>query len=86
MEYVIQAQLNFDVKCKLNTSAITIINNGLLIYFTSTCPFNYCYYDTVTYNSTATLICLSSINDISVSFVYEWIGTDNLVISGLMVY
>ena len=43
MEYVIQAQLNFDVKCKLNTSAITIINNGLLIYFTSTCPFNYCY-------------------------------------------
>ena len=34
---------DFDVKCKLNTSAITIINNGLSIYFDSTCPFNYCY-------------------------------------------
>ena len=38
--------------------------------------------DTVTYNSTATLICLSSINNINVSFVYEWIGPANLVISG----
>ena len=37
---------------------------------------------TVTDDSTATLVCLSSINDISVSFVYEWTGTDNLVISG----
>ena len=37
---------------------------------------------TVTDNSTATLACLSSINDISFSFVYEWIGPDNLVISG----
>ena len=35
---------DFDVKCKLNTctSTITIINI-LLIYFDSTCPFNYCY-------------------------------------------
>ena len=38
--------------------------------------------DTVRDNSTATLVCLSSINDISVSFVYEWIGPDNLLISG----
>ena len=38
--------------------------------------------DTVTDKSTATLICLSSINSISVSFVYEWIWPDNLVISG----
>ena len=35
--------IDFDVKCKLNTSSITIINNGLLIYFYSTYPFNYCY-------------------------------------------
>ena len=35
--------IDFDVKCKLNTSSITIINNGLFIYFDSTCPFNYCY-------------------------------------------
>ena len=35
--------IDFDVKCKLNTSSITIINNELLIYFDSTCPFNYCY-------------------------------------------
>ena len=38
--------------------------------------------DTVTDDSTATLVCLSSISDISVSFVYEWTGPDNLVISG----
>ena len=38
--------------------------------------------DTVTYNSTATLVCLSSINNISVIVVYEWIGLDILVISG----
>ena len=38
--------------------------------------------DTVTDNSTATLVCSSSINDICFSFVYEWIGPDNLVISG----
>ena len=38
--------------------------------------------DTVTDNSTAILVCLSSINDISVSFVNKWIGPDNLVISG----
>ena len=36
--------------------------------------------DTVIDNNT--LVCLSSIEDISVSFVYEWIGPDNLVISG----
>ena len=34
---------HFDVKCKFNTSSISIVNNGLLIYFYSTCPFNYCY-------------------------------------------
>ena len=40
--------------------------------------------DTVTDDSTAILVCLSSISDIhvSVSFVYEWTGPDNLVISG----
>ena len=40
--------------------------------------------DTVTDDSTATLVCLSSIcnTGISVSFVYEWTGPDNLVISG----
>ena len=38
--------------------------------------------DTVTDDSTATLVCLSSIIDISVSFVYEWTGPDNLVIYG----
>ena len=45
-------------------------------------PINYCSNDTVTDNSTATLVCLSSINDISVSFVNEWTGPDNLLISG----
>ena len=38
--------------------------------------------DTVTDDSTAILVCLSSISDISVSFVYQWTGPDNLVISG----
>ena len=38
--------------------------------------------DTVTDYSIATLVCLSSISDISVSFVYKWTGPDNLVISG----
>ena len=38
--------------------------------------------DTVTDDSTATLLCLSSICDIRVSFVYEWTGLDNPVISG----
>ena len=36
----------------------------------------------MTDDSTATLLCLSSICDISVSFVYEWTGHDNPVISG----
>ena len=35
--------------------------------------------DTVTDNCTATLFCLSSLNDISVCFVYKWTGS---VISG----
>ena len=34
---------HFGVKCKFSTSSITIVNNGLLIYFYSTYPFNYCY-------------------------------------------
>ena len=38
--------------------------------------------DTVTDDSTPTLVCLSSISDISVSFVYRWTGPHNLVISG----
>ena len=37
--------------------------------------------DTVTDDSTATLVCLSSISDISVSFVYQWTGPDNVAIS-----
>ena len=33
-------------------------------------------------DSTATLMCLSSISDVSVSFVYKWMEPDNPVISG----
>ena len=37
--------------------------------------------DTATVGFTATLVC-SSFSKISVSYVYEWTGPDNLVISG----
>ena len=76
---------NFDMKCKLNTSSITIANKLITYYkfiFLVPAPSITVTNDTVADNSTATLVCLSSISDISVSFVYEWTGPDNLVISG----
>ena len=78
------------MKCQLNTSAITIINTGLLIV---TAPSITVTNDTVTDDSTATLFCLSSINDIRFSFVYKWRGpviseeTDGILIkSSVVVY
>ena len=72
---------DFDVKCKLNTSSITIVNN-MVINFIVPGPSVSVTNDTVADDSTATLVCLSSISDISVSFVYEWTGPNNLVKSG----
>ena len=52
-----------------------------LVYFASTCPSITVPNDTVTDDSTATVMCLSSICDISVSFDYEWTVPNHLVIS-----
>ena len=63
----------------LNTLLLIIYN---LFNFIVPAPSITVTNDTVTVDSTATLMCTSSISNISVSFGYQWTGPDNLVISG----